>query len=72
LVDEGPFTVRSAPREVVPWPLVELLNVMVALCDPVAKALAFEFTVKVTIVGVVVSVPAVEDAESQLGRPLIE
>jgi hypothetical protein len=45
---------------------------MVALCDPAAKALAFEFTVKVMIVGVVVSVPDVEDAESQLGKPLIE
>ena len=44
---------------------------MVALCDPAAKALAFELTVKVMIVGVVVSVPDVEVAESQLGKPLI-
>ena len=49
-----------------------LLNVMVALCDPAAKTLAFEFTVKVIVVGAVVSVPDVEDAESQLGKPLIE
>lgn len=55
-----------------PRPLVELLNVMVALCNPAANALAFAFTVKVMVVGAVVSVPEVEDAESQLGKPLIE
>src|SRR5712692_10134390 len=67
------LTVSVAVRLVLPWPLVVLVKVIVAGPDvPGARLLALAFTVKVTVVGDVVTVPEAAEAVSQLGTPEIE
>ena len=70
---EGGFTVSVAVRVVLPWPLVVLVKVTVA--GPyvaAARPFALAFTVNVTVVGDVVTVPEVAEAVNQLGMPEIE
>ena len=52
--------------------LVVSVPVTEALNDTPAKALALEWTVKEIVVGEVVTVPDVDEAVSQLGKPAIE
>ena len=69
----GGLTVSVAVRLVLPWPFVVLVKMIVAgPYVPGARLFALAFTVKVTVVADVVTVPAVAEAVSQLGSPEIE
>jgi hypothetical protein len=65
------LTVSVAVRVWVPWPVSELVNVIVAVYVLGARVFAFAFTVNVTVVSAD-AVPEVEDAVSQGGTPEIE
>ena len=67
-----PVTVSAADMLSVVVLLVVSVKTIVALLVPLQSALAFELTVKVTVVGDVVTVPEVDDAVSQVGTPEIE
>src|SRR5205809_3695740 len=69
----GRATFRVAVRVVLPRPFVVLVKTMVA--GPYiagVRPFALAFTVNVTVVGDVVTVPEVVEAVSQLGSPEIE
>ena len=65
------MTVSVAVRVWVPWPVSELVKVIVAVYVLGARLFAFAFTVNVTVVPVD-AVPEIEDAVSQEGTPEIE
>jgi hypothetical protein len=65
------LTVRVAVLVWVPWPVSELVNVIVAAYVLGARVFALAFTVNVTVVPED-AVPDVEDGVSQLGMPEIE
>jgi hypothetical protein len=67
----GGLTVRVAVRVWVPWPVSELVKVIVAVYVFGARVFAFAFTVNVTLVPED-AVPEVEEGVSQLGTPDIE
>ena len=67
----GGLTVRVAVRVWVPWPLVELVKVIVAVYVLAARLFALVFTVNVTVVPED-TLPEVAEAVSQLGTPDIE
>src|SRR5205085_10506531 len=66
------FTVSAAVRVVLPFPLVVLVNEMVAGNVPGVSALALALTVNVTVVGELVTVPELTEAVSQDGMPVME
>jgi hypothetical protein len=67
----GGLTVRVAVLVWVPWPVSELVNVIVAAYVLGVRVFALAFTVNVAVVPED-AVPDVEDGVSQLGMPEIE
>jgi hypothetical protein len=67
--DEGGLTVSVAVRFWVPWPVSELVKVIVAIYVLAARLFALALTVNVTIVPLVDAVPEVAEGVSQLGKP---
>jgi hypothetical protein len=61
------LTIIVAARMVFPWLLVVLLKPMLSVYVPGPRLRAFEFTVNVMVFAVVVTVPDVDEAVSQLG-----
>src|SRR5262249_10314226 len=66
------LTCSIAVRLVFPTPLAVLVKPMTALLRPGARMFAVALTEKVTVTGVAPAVPAVAEADSQLGGPVIE
>jgi hypothetical protein len=61
------LTTSVATRVVFPWLLVVLLKAILLVWVPGPRLRALEFTVNVIVFGVVVTVPEVDEAVSQLG-----